>query len=128
MKNVLTIVLLSLFLITNSGLAVNAHWCGKKLASIHLASDSKHPCPCGKKAMKSKCCKDKTTTLKAKNDIAKARYFDLKSTTQNCTFTIINYGEGSVSVNYQLPVSNFYRPPPNKHSIPIYLLDRVFRI
>ena len=121
-------MLLLLFLITNSGIAVNAHWCGKKLASVHLASDAKHPCPCGKKAMKSKCCKDRTTTLKAKNDVAKARHFELKSNSQNCTFNVVNYVEILPSVNFEQTASNFYHPPPNRYPLPIYLLDRVFRI
>lgn len=135
---------------------MNAHWCGKKLASVYLASDSKHPCPCGKKAMKSKCCKNKakidlaeakhttvkcekkvvkskccknkSITLKAKNDITKARHFELKSSTKNCTFTVANPSETLPFVNFEQTAAGFYHPPPIKKPAPIYLLDKVFRI
>lgn len=129
MKKIASILLLFLFLITNSGIAVNAHWCGKKLASVHLVSDSKHPCSCSKKTMKAKCCKNKTTILKTKTDVAKARHLELKSNSQNYTFTVANYyAEILPAVNFEQTASKFYHPPPTKHRVPIYLLDKVFRI
>lgn len=138
MRRFLPIVLLLLHLITHSRVTVNAHWCGKKLASVNLASDSKHPCPCSKKAMKSKCCKkkavkskcckSKTITLKAKDDVAKARRFELKSSIQNFTFTVENYSEILPFVNFEQTAAEFYHTPPIKKPVPIYLLDKVFRI
>ena len=136
MKKLLSIVLLFLFLITNSGIAVTAHWCCGELSSIHFIAADKHRCTCGdngscdNKAMESGCCKDKTTTLNAneKNDVAKAADFELKVTTPDITFIPVNHIEVLSTVIFHNTVSDFYHPPPPNHSVPLYLLDKVFRI
>ncbi|MBS1538350.1 MAG: hypothetical protein JST20_11460 [Bacteroidetes bacterium] len=128
MKKIFSIVLLLLFLITNSGMAVNMHWCGGKLSSIRISASSKHTCKCGKKSMKRNCCKNISTTFTAKNDIAKVRHFDFKVPIENFSIATINQNEVLPSQNFQLSASNFYHPPPTKHKVPIYLFDKVFRI
>ncbi len=130
MKKILSIVLLFLFLITNSGMAVSVHWCCGELASVRIISSSEHPCDCGDEEMDSDCCKDKTTTLDAnkENDVAKTTHFELKISTLNPVIAQENYVDIVPSANLQYIASNFYHPPPFKHRVPIYLLDRVFRI
>lgn len=80
--------------------------------------------------MESDCCKDKKTTLDAnvKNDLAKTTSYELKVVTHDITIAPINRIEALFSVTVQYTNSDFYHPPPPNHTVPIYLLDRVFRI
>jgi len=71
-KKANTLLLLVFFLIANSGMAVNLHWCGGKLSSLHLNTIEKSMCGCGKKAMKPNCCKDSYLLLKASDEFSKA--------------------------------------------------------
>ena len=128
MKKSASILLLLLFLGTNSGMALSLHWCGGKLASIALSSTEKHPCPCSKKAMKPGCCKDKTTTLKANDQLAKSDHFQHKiilpliGLDRSVQYYTLNL------ISSQHIASDFYHPPPYKPKVPIYLLAGVFLI
>ena len=128
MKKVSALLLVFLFLITNSGMAVTMHWCGGKLSSIHFFSE-KHSCPCGKKAMKSGCCKDKTTTFQLNDEQQK---------TQECS---INHSKvkgfqlvlaDTFPFFYQISfiAVDFYnsKHPPGEVKHPLYLQHRTFRI
>lgn len=128
MKKLTAILLTLLFLVSNSGMAVTMHWCSGKLTSIDFFSADKSLCKCEKPAMKSDCCKDKTTTFKAKNDMAQANYFAFKLTTPKFNFTVVNQIEVLPSANFQYYASAFYHPPSFKPKAPIYLLDRIFLI
>ena len=75
MKKAAAISLLFLFLFTNSGIAVNVHWCRGKITSVKFFENDKYGCKCGKKAMKRGCCKDKSVILKAPLDPAKTNQF-----------------------------------------------------
>ena len=128
MKKITAILLLFIFLITNSGMAIAVHFCGKKLASIDFFSSDKHNCPCSKKAMKPGCCKDKTITLKAINDLTKVNQLALKVNTPKLVLATINQIEILTAPHFQYSSSEFYHPPPNKSKLPIHLLNRVFLI
>lgn len=130
MKKLLSIVFLFLFLITNSGMAISAHWCCGELSSICLIADAKNSCWCNDKGAESDCCKDKKTTLdaNAKNDLAKATGYELKVIIPDFTITQINYTEVVLLAIIQYHDSDFYHPPPLNDNVPIYLLDKVFRI
>ena len=128
MKRIRAIFLLLTFLIANSGMAVTAHYCGGKLSSILFLSFDMHPCKCGKKAMKKNCCKDKTTYLKMKNDLAKSNSIVFKTASPKLIFPYLKQFELVPSAQFQYSVSAFYHPPPFKPKGPIYLLDRVFLI
>lgn len=128
MKKITAILLLLIFLITNSGMAVSMHWCGGKLASIDFFSDNEHPCKCGKRAMKPDCCKDKTFQLKANNELTKTTHFAFKISVTKFLFTLANQIEVVPSGHFQYAASDFYHPPLFKPKAPIYLLDRVFLI
>lgn len=127
MKKVTVIFLLLNFLLANTGMAVTMHWCGGKLTSVDYFS-SGHNCPCGKKAMKKDCCKDKTTFLKMKDDLAKTSQLTFKTPSPKFLFAFINVFELVPSAQFQYSVVSFYHPPPFKPKVPIYLLDRVFLI
>ena len=128
MKKITALLLLFLFLITNSGMTVSAHWCGGKLASIHFFSDDGHRCPCGKRAMKPGCCKDKTVTLKAIKDPAKVNQFAFKIAIPKLEVASPVFTEISLSAQFEHSVSDFYHPPPLISKSPLFLLDRVIRI
>ena len=128
MKKAAAILFLFLFLFTNSGMAVNVHWCGGKIASVDFFSDGKHHCPCGKKMRTGGCCKDKTVTLKANHELAKVNQFALKISLPK--FEMLEARETEIVSSTQLQhfTSDFYHPPPYKPRTPIFLLDRVIRI
>ncbi len=127
MKKVITIFLLLLFLIPNSGIAVSIHWCGGKLASFDLFAGGEHKCKCGKMDMKPNCCKNKTTLLKANNEMSKNTHFAFKISPK---FFFILLTQINIVPTAQLEciVSDYYHPPLFKPKTPIYLLDRVFLI
>jgi hypothetical protein len=128
MKKAIVILLLLLFLIANSGVAVGLHWCGGKLSSIEFFADGDHNCKCGKRPMKPNCCKDKTVNLKANDELAKTNYFSFKIETSKFFFNIPLVTVNVPSAQFQYSVSDFYHPPLFKTKDPIYLLDRVFLI
>ena len=128
MKRIATIILLFVFLISQSGLAITVHTCRGKISSFNLFSAGKHGCCCGKKPMKAGCCKDKTTILKIKNDISKVNSLVFRQIlpdhiiiafSQNCNFSL---------PKFRVFANSFFKPPPFKPKAPIYLLDGVFLI
>lgn len=129
MKKAAAILFLLLFLFTNSGIALNVHWCGGKIASVDFFSDGKHNCPCGKKANTGRCCKDKTVTLKANHELAKAHQFVVKVSLPKLEKigSVIQI-EIATILEKEFFSSGFYHPPPYKPRTPIFLLDRVIRI
>ena len=124
----LSILITLLFLVSNSGIVVSAHWCGGKLASVDLFANGEHKCKCGKKAMKPNCCTDKTVQLKANNDLSKTTHFSFKISTLKFLFAFLTPVDLLPSVQFQYAASDFYHPPPFKPKTPIYLLDNVFLI
>lgn len=128
MKKVTSIFLLLLFLIANSGLAINVHWCGGKLSSIDFFANGGNKCKCGKKAMKPNCCKDKTSHLKANDELSKTNNFAFKISIPTFLFTIIKHINALPSAHFQYVASPFYHPPPFKPKSPIYLLGGTFLI
>ena len=128
MKKATAILLLFLFLFTNSGMAVNVHYCKGKITSIKFFDDDEHGCKCGKKPMKRNCCKDKTVVFKAKIDPAKVNQFSFKIALPQIDLAHSFQMEITAAAQLQHFTSNFYHPPPFKPTTPIYLSDRVFRI
>ncbi len=120
-------LLLLLFLITNSGMAVNVHWCGGKITSVDFYSADKPPCKCGKRAMKPGCCKDIKSVFKAKSDFSNAIASVFKLDISKIVFIPLKQLD-PVRATQDYCFSVFYHPPPFKPKAPIYLLDRVFRI
>lgn len=127
MKRFAAIFFLSLFLITNSGMAMAIHWCGGKLASVDFFLADKHPCPCGKKAMKSGCCQNTTTTFKACDELAKTTAFFYKASITSFYLGEPQYFVSFISSEF-LYSSYFYHLPPYKPKVPIYLIDRVILV
>ena len=128
MKRVTPILLVLLFLITNSGIAVTVHYCGGKLASVDIFSNGNHKCKCGNKPMKPNCCKDKTTVFKSNTDLAKTNHFTFKLTTQKDIYNVVQQIESDNLISFNFATSDYYRPPFYKLRVPIYLLNGVFLI
>src|SRR5688572_1223082 len=122
-------LLLSVFLLTaQSGMAVTVHWCGKRIASVHFFTADKHVCACGKKKMKSNCCKDKTVVIKTQDIQTKAFKIVIKVDSPKFNISGPAFTEVEFSPTRCLRVDDFYHPPPYKPSVPIFLQDRVLII
>lgn len=128
LKRISAILLVVFFFISNSGMAITLHYCDGEISSINFFSTERQKCDCGEKAMKSSCCKDKTTIFKAKIDNAKINYFTFKSTHLKLIFKPFNQNVLALETQLNYTVSDFYLPPQFKPKVPIYLLDRVFLI
>lgn len=129
MKKATAILLMLLFLISQSGIALSLHWCGGKVTSIDVFSSHAHRCACKKKEMKPGCCKDKTTYFKVKTILAKeASQIEIKQVFSKLflrPFSKITIG---YVYNPVVRIADFYHPPPLMPKSPIYLLDRVIII
>jgi hypothetical protein len=68
LKTILIIVLLPVFLLANTGIAVAYHYCAGELDSISLTTEA--TCPCGEKETKSDCCTSKVSVLKTDTDLS----------------------------------------------------------
>lgn len=128
MKKGTSILLLFLFLFTNSGMALSIHWCGGKISSVKFLGNNAHGCRCGKKAMKEGCCKDKTVTLKANAELAKVSSLAFKCSVMKVEFEKIRISELKLFAQSLISSSDNYHPPLFKPREPIYLSDRVLRI
>lgn len=116
------------FLITNSGIAINVHWCGDRLNSVKFFAKGPHKCMCRKKTMDPGCCKDKSTVLKANKDLSKTLQFLFKSFDVESFNSHFIYTESLITSNLKCYYADFYHPPKFKPKVPIYLLVNVFRI
>ncbi len=71
-KQCTTLILTFLLLVSNSGLALNVHYCGEKIASVSLKlnqkpNDLERGC-CGIIEKKTSCCDDKIVQLQENSD------------------------------------------------------------
>ncbi len=127
MKKIIAIFLLLIFLISNTGLAITAHYCGGKLSAIIFLSINHHSCKCGKKAMKKDCCKDKIVMIKSTTNSIKSQL--IVKTPNSTQFLGFLYNKAAITpIKIDSEVSKLYSLPPYKPKAPIYLLDGVFRI
>lgn len=129
MKAARAIFFLLCFLIGNSGIAVSAHWCGGKLTHISLLVEH-DDCSCGKRVaeMKPDCCKDKVATLKAEDDMNTSVMMVFKAHTFKDIAAAYPGTEVVSAALFHYSAPEFYRPPPDKPSPPVYLMNRVFLI
>lgn len=128
MKKASAIILLQFFLISNSGMAVNVHFCGGKLASVNFFSDGGKKCKCGKRSMKPNCCRDNQLQLKANDELSRTDNFTFKIVAPKILFNLPIVHSNLALLRNQIPVADFYHRPPFKLKTPIYLLDRTFLI
>ena len=129
MKKLPALILLIVFLIANSNVAMSMHWCGGRLVSVAIFSGTQHPCKCGQKAMKPDCCKNKTVEIKANKELIKSTtHFTLQNSATKILFIVNNIFLSSKQSDIITPYYTFIIHPPNKLKTPIFLLDRAFLI
>lgn len=68
LKVILITVLLPVFLLANTGVAVAYHYCAGELDSVSLTTEA--TCQCGDKETKSDCCTSKVSVLKVSTDLS----------------------------------------------------------
>lgn len=68
LKTILIIVLLPVFLLANTGIAVAYHYCAGELDSVSLTTEA--ACQCGDKETKSDCCTSEISVLKTDTDLS----------------------------------------------------------
>lgn len=130
MKKILVTILALVYLTVSSGATVNLHYCMGNLMSWDLSAKSKSKCgSCGMEKTGHKgCCHDEHKQLKIEKD--------QKTTESSFKFLTIN-ADAIVVPFIDLPVINLYsavldnpatHSPPLSGSVPIFLLNRNFRI
>jgi hypothetical protein len=55
------------YVLSSSGVALNLHYCGGRLAHVEIIAGQKHKCKCGSKKMAKSCCKNEQRFLKVKD-------------------------------------------------------------
>ena len=80
LKQMTSLLLVFLLLVSNTGFAFNVHFCGGSVASISLKSEAANDkgC-CGMKAETSNCCKSKVVHFQKKSDNTLVKAFAFQS-------------------------------------------------
>ncbi len=129
MKKALLISILFFYILSTTGLTFHAHYCGGRIASVSLTSDTKKKCACGIENMKKNCCKDKHQFFKVK-DLYKCAADTKAPEASLCTLfcgkrlliATVNRTIGETSCEFRID------DPPDKLPLPVYLLNRVLLI
>lgn len=78
LKKCTVLFLAFLLLVSNTGFAIDVHYCGGEIASVSLntsaAASPEKKC-CGEKEKKSSCCKDKVVHVEKRSDDATLKFF-----------------------------------------------------
>jgi hypothetical protein len=123
------VIFFSIFYLTStSGISLNIHYCGGKIKHVSLFKTNEKNC-CGKKKMSNKkCCKDKVSYFKIKDN--QQSNHSAKIVTPTSKFTpvvlpVFKFDGHVVCTN--TPVLN-YHAPPVLYDSPLYLKYRVLLI
>jgi hypothetical protein len=127
MKRILLILVGLMYITSVSGVTINHHYCGGKLATISLSLASDHSCRCGSKKMKKDCCKNQQVQVKVKCEHKSAGKFrvntDLFKILPAC---VTEYTLKTLSC--ELNTITVYRRPPPRPNNSLLVLNSVFRI
>lgn len=129
MKRSIALALFLLYVVPVIGINISVHYCCGKIASISFGAENANLCACGSKKMKKNCCQNKTFSFQLKCDQQVSTPLSLKITnSKNFQFSVIPDFE----LNYYpiLNVTSTYslEHPPDKSKLPIYILNKIFRI
>lgn len=127
-KKLLTVVLMITYMAGAVGFTFSLHYCGGHYKSTCFTSDTEKGC-CGKNEHKTNCCKDKTFKAKFKDNhsssakavVAKVFFTDAIIHQPVLTAQAISYADCDTYVAND-------SSPPFVRGVPIYLMNRVFRI
>ena len=129
MKRILSILLLVVYLVVISGIALQLHYCGGKLSSVKITLlDNEHTCTCKSKKMRKGCCKTHSIYLKVKGDQKVSN-----STTpvfKGLHKAISNLPTAKLNLlpSYAVVVINNYHAPPPRSGNPLLIYNNTFRI
>ena len=129
MKSILLLLFTGWFTLLSTGVNINAHWCGSKVASVRLFGSKAESCKCSKKkAAKNKsCCSTSAAYFKIKDHF---------TASENCTpplvFSTTLFFANKLICLYgahTIPVESFIssKAPPSLFQS-IYLLLQNFRL
>lgn len=129
MRKILSIILLSLYLVSSIGVTINAHYCGGNLASLALFE--KVSCCCDEEEAEKPidCCKDEIKTIKISDDQIKgeekvkqiAGIDELDQLPQTYKFLSV-----SRLIYRTLNLKLVLSPPENLNPVPIYKRNHSF--
>ncbi len=127
MKKFLVIFFSIFYLTSTSGISLNIHYCGGKVKHVSLFNSSEKGC-CGKKKMSKKCCKDKVSYFKIKDDQQSNQSAKITTPISKITPVVLPVlkFDGAV-VCTSVPILN-YHAPPVLYDNPLYLKHRVLLI
>ncbi len=124
-----SIFLVSLYLLSSIGVSGSMHFCGGELASIVMIESDAHPCACGDEgSMEGGCCEDIDFCIKVDKQHKSQKEITTKLNLPVADTPIVHlYGSAARSpqthVGYLLSICQ--RKPPD---IPLFLLHESFLI
>ncbi|MEI2749767.1 MAG: hypothetical protein V9E88_13540 [Ferruginibacter sp.] len=132
MKKLITAILAVLYLGTSSGASIHMHYCMGKLADWGLSHNKSKTCGnCGMEKADEKdngCCKDEHKFVKNETDQKTA-----ESVILNFTLPVVDLPVSFFSISEHIisSITEEYplcHAPPRSCGLPVYLLNRTFRI
>lgn len=127
MKKFLVIFFSIFYLTSTSGISINIHYCGGKIKHVSLFNSSEKGC-CGKKKMSKKCCKDKVSYFKVKDNHQSNQSSKIIAPTSKITPAVLPIFKFDRHIVYtNVPVLNYHAPPVS-YDNPLYLKHRVLLI
>jgi hypothetical protein len=129
MKKIVTLSLLSLYLVCVSGVRITAHYCGGKLKEISFFQVNEKEGCCGKKMKSKNCCKDKIAVLKINDTHKSVRDFKVPGPAYQLTDLILPV----LTLNFSTSIASAHvltdsQAPPDLNAPEIYLSNGVFLI
>jgi hypothetical protein len=128
MKKLITFVLMVTYMASAIGFTYSLHYCGGHYKYVCFTSDTEKGC-CGKNEHKTNCCKDVVIKAKFKNNHNPSAKAILSHTNFECIaptrfeFTVTKARDDKFARYIAKDL-----PPPLSSQVPLYLLNRVFRI
>ncbi|MFM6977034.1 MAG: HYC_CC_PP family protein [Sphingobacteriaceae bacterium] len=126
-KRIFIFCFVALYLGTASGMALNLHYCGERLANIQInAAETKSCCP-PKAGVEDKCCKNRSIKIKKSNQHEAISSVKVPAVQSVKLFNISVSLFRRTPTNLNNPTSYpLINPPPQ--AVPISLKNCVFRI
>jgi hypothetical protein len=128
MARIFIILFAGFYLLISTGINVSAHWCGKKIRLVSIASSHEKKCPCGTK-MRPGCCKDVHAYFKITDNqkISSQVVLPVNSFAKALTTVAFQKSEKLFAQVEVFDISN-YHAPPFKTKLPVYLRSSILRI
>ena len=128
MKRIAIILITLCYLLPAIGLSINVHWCGGKISSVKFQSITAPECRCGKKMLPG-CCKDFQTLIKLTDNQKAGSSFSFPKDFQTEIQQFTTASKTGL-LYFELQTFDYFKDkvPPFKNKLPVYLVNKVFRI